>query len=95
MNKSDKNYLMEQKKFLPKGIYVEDEFTPTVQWKRNVLTLVLRLANQKDAYKSKCKLDADTLVIKGIKYTVNNISELLQELSAMKATQKMNEKTLC
>ena len=68
---------------------------PKVQWKRNVLRLVLKLANQKDAYKGKCKLDADTLLIKGIKYMVNNRSELLEEISAMKATQKMNEKILC
>ena len=88
-------HLMEHKKFLPKGIYMEDEFTSTVQWKRNVFRLVLKLANQKDAYKGKCKLDADTLVIKGIKYTVNNISKLLEEISAMKATQKINEKALC
>ena len=63
--------------------------------KRNALRLVLKLANQKDAYKGKCNLDADTLVIKGIKYMVNNISELQEDISAMKATQKMNEKTLC
>ena len=74
---------------------MEDEFMHKVQWKRNVLRPVLKLANQKDAYKGKCKLDADTLVIKGIKYTVNNISELPEEISVMKATQKMNEKTVC
>ena len=56
---------------------------------------MLKVANQKDAYKGKWKLDAGTLVIKGIKYMVNNISELPEEISAMKATQKMNEKTLC
>ena len=42
VNQSDKNYLMEHKKGLPKGIYVEDEFTPKVQWKRNVLRPVLK-----------------------------------------------------
>ena len=95
VNQSDKHYLMEHKKLLPKGIYVEDEFTLNIQWKRNVPRLVLKLTNQKDAYKGKYKLDADTLVITGIKYMVNNISELPEEISVMKATQKMNEKTLC
>ena len=61
---------------------------------KNVLRLVLKLAKQKDAYKGKCKLDVDTLVIKGIKYMVNNISELPEEISVMKATQKMNEKNI-
>ena len=75
---------------------MEDEFTPKVQQKRNVLRPVLKLANQKDAYIGTCKQDADTLVIKGIKYMVKSISELPEEISAMKAAQKMNEKnTLC
>ena len=47
VNQGDKNNLMEHKKLLPKVIYVEDEITPKVQWKRNVLRLVLKLANQK------------------------------------------------
>ena len=87
VNQSDKNYLMEHMKFLLKGIYMEDEFAPEVQWKRNVLRPVLKLANQKDACKGKCKLDTDTLVV-----MVNNISKLPEEISVVKATQKMNEK---
>ena len=34
-------------------------------------------------------------MIKGIKYMVNNISKIPEEISAMKATQKMYGKTLC
>ena len=52
----------------------------------------LKVSYQKDVYKGKCKLDTDTLVIKCIKYMLNNISELPEEISTMKATQKMNEK---
>ena len=92
VNQSDKNYLMEHKNSSQKEFTWKIEFTPKVQWKGNVLRLVLKLANQKDAYKGKCNLDADALVIKDIKYTVNNISELPEEISAMKVTQKMNEK---
>ena len=93
VNQSDKIYLMEYKKFLPKGIYVgREKFTPKVQQKRNVLRPALKLANQKDAYNGKCKLHIDTLVIKGIKCMVNNISEVPEEISVIKSTQKMIEK---
>ena len=44
VNHSDKDYLLEHEKFLPKGIYREDEFTLKVQWKRKCTKTGLKVS---------------------------------------------------
>ena len=83
----DKSYLLNAKKHLPKGIFVENEFPKEVQWSCTILRPVIKLANKTDLYKGKCKMEGHHLERKGTKYDISTIHELPRENSDMVATQ--------
>ena len=84
----DKSYLLNAKKHLPDSVFVENEFPKEVQQSCTILRPVLKLVNKTDSYKGKWKMEGHHLVIKGTKYDISNIHELLSEISGMVATQK-------
>ena len=92
--KSHADTLYNNKKNLPEGIYVDREFTPEVEEKRKILRPILRLARTKDKYKGKCKLDEDKLVIQGMKFSVNTLGNLPQDLNGYYVTSKFGEGTI-
>ena len=42
-------------------------------------------------YREKCKMENDILVINGIRYSINDVGQLPEELAAYKAAQKTND----
>ena len=90
----DKSYLLNTKKYLPKGVFVENEFPKELQWSRTILRPVLKLANKTDLYKGKCKMEVHHLVINKTKYDISNIHELPSEISGMAAT-KTDDDMVC
>ena len=87
--------MLNEKKHLPKGVFVENEFPKEVQWSWTILRPVLKLANKTDSYKGKCKMEGHHLVIKGNKYDISDIHKLLSEISGMAATQKTDDDKVC
>ena len=87
--------MLNTKKNLPKGVFVENEFSKEVQWSHTILRPVLKLANKTDSYKGVCKMEGHHLVIKGTKYDISNIHELPSEISGMAATQKTDDDMVC
>ena len=85
---NDKENLMKGKQNLPAGIYVNNEFPIHVKKNRDQLHPIMRLAKSNPAYKGKCKFEGEVLIINGIRYTVNNIGKLPEDLATKKATEK-------
>ena len=85
--KEDKKRLLENKRNLPSGIYMNEEYPTHIKKNRDILCPILKLAKSKPIYKDKCRLQGDKLVINGIHYTVNDLHQLLPELAAYKTAQ--------
>ena len=92
--KEDKQKLLENKRNLPPGIYVNDEYPLEIKVNRDTLRPILRLAKSLPNYRDKSKIIDDRLVINGITYTVHNLHQLPIELAPYKAAQKVDETTI-
>ena len=92
--KDDKQRLLENKRNLPMGVYVNEEFPIEIKWNRDTLRPILKLAKSLPDYRDKSKLVEDRLIINGTVYTVHNLHQLPNELAPYKATQKVNDTTI-
>ena len=92
--KQHADILLENRSYLPKGIFVDREYTKEVESNRRLLKPILRLAKHIPKYQGKCKLDEDTLIILGTKYTVNTIHLLPPNLSGFCASSRTSKDTL-
>ena len=71
--RSDADYLMNNKKYLAEGIYVDHEYCKDTEEKRCILRPYLKVARKLLRYHNKCRLDGDELVLRGISYTVDSL----------------------
>ena len=84
-------------KFLPTGIYVNEDLPHIWNERRRVLRPIMKLATKSENFKGKCKLKWDTLYIDGNAYTVapkNNLKELPDGISPRRACEKSKTDTL-
>ena len=72
----DKENIMQNKRNLPGGIYINDEYSAEVKRNRDKLRPIFRLAKGLPHYCDKCKLSGDCLTINGTTYTVDDINKL-------------------
>ena len=82
-----KQCLLQRRRELPHGIYVDEAYPKAIQQRRAVLHSVLKLTQRIPEYKGKCKLERDHLVIKGSKYSIENLNKLPEDLTPYKASQ--------
>ena len=54
---------------------------------------ILKAARQHKDYQGRCKMERDTLVLRGKRYTINMIDQLPNSLSTVNVTSKSNEST--
>ena len=92
--KSHAETLFQCKKHLPKGIYVDREYTEETERSRKLLRLILKLAKGKEEYSGKCKIEEDILVIHGKKYTTKNLHKLPSDINRFKASSKESDTVL-
>ena len=92
--KSHADTLYNNRSFLPEGVFVDCEYTQEVEENRRVLKPILRLARSLNKYKGKYKLDGDTLIIQGTKYTASTIHLLPPDLIGFQASSKCDDKTI-
>ena len=90
LNKSSADFLFENKRKLPKGLYVDHEYNEETERERRILKSILRKAKQLDCYQSKSKLEGNQLIIKGSSYNTNMLHRLPEELSEFCSTSKTN-----
>ena len=78
-------------------MYASEDYPPEIEERRKVLRPIFNKAKRMDAYKGKCRLVADKLIIKGKAFVlqpVNNLADLPDELCPRKAAEKENEEIL-
>ena len=59
INKASADFLFENKRKLPKGLYMDREYSADIEKKRRILKPILRKAKQMDDYKTKSKLEGN------------------------------------
>ena len=89
--KHDADYIIENKSYLEKGIFVDQEYTSDIEYNRKVLLPILRAAQNHEDYSGRCQMDKDKLVIRGRKYTLANLNQLPEDLSPFSVTSKEND----
>ena len=90
----DAQDILANKRYLPEGIYVNQEYGEETERERRFLRPILRAATKKSEYRRQCRLEEDHLVIKGKTFTRQNIQDLPENISAYRATSKENENTV-
>ena len=85
------NILLTNKKNLPDGIYVDKEYSLETSKNRRILRPYFNAAKKSSEYFRKCRMEGDVLILKGIKYTVNNLNELPEELNGFHASSRNND----
>ena len=86
--------MYKNKKHLPKGIYIDREYTEETEKTRKLLRPILRLAKSIPKYKGKSKLEEDYLVVQGKKYMASNIHKLPEDINGFATTSKTDDNTL-
>ena len=87
----DVEFIMENKGYLQRGIYVDREYIPEIERKRRILLPMLKAAKQCKDYKKKCRLEDDKVVINGRKYGTDNLHQLPKEIDPFTITSKADE----
>ena len=86
--------LLENRSYLPRGVYVDHEYPNEIEDNRRLLKPILHLVRSKPEYQGKCKLVEDVLIIKGTRYTVNTLNSLPDDLSGFEASSKSSQTTI-
>ena len=94
VHRQDVLYLLEHKKELNKGVYLDREYSKEVEKKRKVLLPILKAARDTDKYRKRSRMEDDKVVIKGKHYGLNNLDELPADLEAFKVTTKEDNNTI-
>ena len=80
LHKDDVDYVVNNRRYLPEGVYVDREYTKETEEKRRELKPYLRAARHLPKYQRKCRLEGDALIILGTSYRTNDLEKLPQEL---------------
>ena len=85
--------IMDNKKKLKDGIFVDYDYDQETLKNRKILYPILKAARKYKDYENLCKLEGDTLTLKGKCFTVNSISELPTDLNGFHVSSKSDNKT--
>ena len=90
-DKKDVDNLFKNRKKLPRGIYIDKEYSKATEKEQCLLRPVIKAAGRIDKYKGACRLDGPQLVIEGKCYHCQNIHTLPDDLNPMAVTSHSNE----
>ena len=90
-DKRDVDHLFKNRKNLPKGIYIDKEYSKSTEKERRLLRPVIKAARRLDKYKGVCCLEGPQLVIEGKRYHRQNIHTLPDDLNPVDVTSKKND----
>ncbi|MCG8626833.1 MAG: NADAR family protein, partial [Proteobacteria bacterium] len=93
-SKGDTEYILEHKRHLGRGVFVDQEYGPETERERKYLRPILNAARRIEEYKGRCKLEGDTLVIQGKRYDRRNLYSLPENINGFQATSRSDGKTL-
>ena len=92
-NKISADFLMENKRKLKKGVYADRSYSDEINSARRKLMPILRKARSMEEYKGKCMLEGKYLIIKGKKYSTDNLDKLPESLSGFHVSSRENPNT--
>ena len=78
--KEDADYVLNNRKYLGECVFIDREYCKETGEKRNILRPYLKAARQLPQFRRKCRLEDDTLVLKGLSYTTDTLHKLPPEL---------------
>ena len=91
----DADYVITNKRYLPRGVYADKEYSEETENNRRILRPIYRAARNSNSYSGKCKMEGDTLTIKGLSYTVADIHRLPEDLNGFHVTSKTDDSKVC
>ena len=94
MRQSDADFVISNRKRLPKKVYVDYEYDEEVEKSRRFLRPILNEARKIQEYKGKCKLEGGFLIINSVKYNKDNIHELPLNICGSKVSSTHNDNVL-
>ena len=94
VKKASADFLFNNKKKLPKGVFLDREYNADTERERQKLRPILRRARELDEYKYKCKLEGNSLIVKGRTYTTGSLSQLPLDLSGYAVSSKSDDQTI-
>ena len=94
LHKHDANYILQNKKHLPQGIYADKEYCRDTEEQRKQLRPYLLATRRLPQYYKKCRLEGATLVLKGTSYDINTLHKLPKELNNFNISSRSNNNVL-
>ena len=88
--KCDAEMVLERKKDLRKGLYVDQFYSVETEKQRKRLRPILSAARRLEEYRGRCKMEGTKVVILGKPYSFGNLSELPQNLSLDKVSSRQD-----
>ena len=90
-SRSDAEFLIYNRKYLPKKVFVDYEYDANTTRSRNLLRPILNKARRMDTYKGKRKLEGDHLILHGKHYTIEHLDTLPDDLNCQTITSTKSE----
>ena len=94
-NRQDCDLLLQHKKHLPDGVFVDREYCVEMEKERQYLRPILKKARKFEDLRGSYRMDGSTLVIQGKKYTRTNVHQLPEKISGFNCTSKSDDETIC
>ena len=94
-NRHDCDLLLQCKKHLPDGVFVDREYCVKTEKEHQYLRPILKKARKFEDLRGSCRMDGSTLVIQGKKYTRTNVHQLPEKISGFNCTSKSDDETIC
>ena len=89
--KKDVDHLFKNRKELPRGVFIDKEYSRSTEKERRLLRPVLNAARRLEKYKGRCRLEGPHLVVEGKHYHRQNLHTLPVDLDTVASTSKSNE----
>ena len=84
-------FLLENRKQLPRGVFVDREYSEEVERERRLLRPILKKAKSLREYKMKSKLEGGKLIIQGKSYSSKTVHLLPEPLTGYSVTSKESD----
>ena len=90
----DRDFIMSNKKSMPEGIYVNEDFPYEIKQRRMALLPILKEALKIPKYRGKIKLRYDKLIVYGKEYTMGTIDQLPADIHPSASCETENTEVL-
>ena len=86
--------LLSNKKYLPRGIFADRQYSQDTENKRRILRPIYKTAINHRLYKGMCKWEGEYIKIQGRRYGINNLHNLPDDLNGFKCTSREDTDTI-